>query len=759
MARDLKLNVDGNSGGGQRALEAAAAAAEAAARAADHLGNEFLKAKRDAAELDKQLAQTAVATRALAKEFAKTNDAGIKKQLEEQRKAASELKRLRSEIIGDSERGAQDAARLAESTARSFDKARAEAARLAAKAADDFKRAQAESDRLAAKAAKNFQKMREEAEKASVSFSDFTGGFGSAFSGGLTSPVGLTLAATAAVPALAGAGGALTAGAGIGAVAAGIGGAVLGDPDKFGAAWKTQTDRIKQEFIDASKPFVGPTLAAISSVGPLVASWGIDKTLAKASTYVQPLVAGLEGFGSEIVGGVSALVDAAGPAIQAIAATLPEAGAAISQGLQDVAANAEGGAQALGDIIQAAGYLTEAVLEAVAASEAMYAGFKKADAEAANFVRNHQTSIALLTGGLSQLFLAESDAFNADEVQTYGHALSGVALTGSIAADQAAADAAAYQKLGEQLGIAAVKADNLADAASQIFQQLLAADHATLNWDESLTGLSEAFKQNGKTIDEHTAKGQANREAILSAVAANAQLYVSNIESGKGIDFATDAYDKNEKQLETTLKQQGLNQQSIDTMVGKYRSVPDTIKTQVEMHGLTEAIHDLDDVLRRINGLPPRKTVDIVVAVSGQIGAAEQLLGASIAGSAAPKQKHGGKFNARGAIRHAATGLIVGPSDPGTMIGEPQTGGEALIPLQGISQARAAMLAQTAVRGYGLDVVPRTRVPAGLFGGGGSGGALKVTVEFGGAVDTAMGTAFMRLLRTGDVQIKASQLV
>jgi hypothetical protein len=748
MARDLRINVDGDSGGGQRALEELAAASAAAAREADRMAAQFREAKRDASQLDKQLAETAVATRALAKEFAKTNDTGIKKQLDQQRKAAAELKRLRSEVIGDSEHAAQAAARLADSAARDFDK-------FAAAAARDFAKAKAHSDALAAKAAKNFAKMREEAEKTSLSFSDFTGGFGSAFSGGLTSPVGLTLGATAVVPALAGVGGALTAGAGIGAVGAGIGGAVLGDPDRFGAAWKTQTDRIKKEFIDASQPFVGPTLSAISSVGPLVASWGIDKTLGKAASYVQPLVAGLEGFASELEGGFAALVDNAGPAIQAIAANLPEAGAMISQGLKDVAANAEGGAQALGDIIQAAGALTQAVLEAVAASEEMYAGFKKADAEAANFVRSHQTSLAILTGGLSQLFLAESDAFNADEVQTYGHALSGVALTGTIAADQAAASAAAYAKLGEQLGVTAVKADNLAEGAQQIFSALLAADHATLSWDESLTNLQEALKENGKTVDEHTKKGQANREAVLSSIASNEQLYVSNIQQGKGVDFATAAYDKNEKAIEATLRQAGLSQDAIDGLVGKYRSVPDKIKTDLQMNGIANAINDLDDVLRRINHLPPRKTVDVNVVVTGQIGLAEQLLGAGIIGSLAPKRR------AKGGIRHAATGLIVGPSDPGTLIGEPQTGGEALIPLRGISGARAASLAQTAVGGYGYDVVPRARIPDGLFGGrgAGGGGALTLTVEFGGAVDTAMGSAFMKLLRTGDVKIRASQLV
>src|SRR4051812_24533928 len=135
MARDLKLNIDGNSGGGQRALEEVAAASAAAAHEADRLGKKVKEAQHDAPRPDRQLLETAVAARALAKEFAKTNDAGLKKQLDGQRKAAAELKRLRADVVGDTERAAKEASRFAESAANDLVKVTERAAKEAAKLA------------------------------------------------------------------------------------------------------------------------------------------------------------------------------------------------------------------------------------------------------------------------------------------------------------------------------------------------------------------------------------------------------------------------------------------------------------------------------------------------------------------------------------------------------------------------------------------------------------------------------------------------
>jgi hypothetical protein len=127
-------------------------------------------------------------------------------------------------------------------------------------------------------------------------------------------------------------------------------------------------------------------------------------------------------------------------------------------------------------------------------------------------------------------------------------------------------------------------------------------------------------------------------------------------------------------------------------------------------------------------------------------------IGASSIGSALAglKFEHGG-------IRKAASGLIVRPSDPGTLIGEPQTGGEALIPLRGITQSAAMGLMHVAGAGYGLDVVARDRAYGRLNPGNAGGGPLRLTVDVSGAsqaggMDAVASSWFARAVHRGLVQ-------
>src|SRR5436305_15160617 len=77
---------------------------------------------------------------------------------------------------------------------------------------------------------------------------------------------------------------------------------------------------------------------------------------------------------------------------------------------------------------------------------------------------------------------------------------------------------------------------------------------------------------------------------------------------------AAAANDANTAALERQLLEAGLTQKEIDGLIGKYRSLPAKVDTDIAMNGLTEAINGLADLIRQINGIPTHKTtsVDIV---------------------------------------------------------------------------------------------------------------------------------------------------
>lgn len=716
MPRDLKLNVDGDSKGASRALDEAALGAETAARAADRLAAQFRQATKDAAKLDRQLAETAIATKALAREFAATGDKGIKQQLDAQKKAASELKNLRKDIIGDTEKAAKDA------------------------------------EKLAASAAKEFSDLQKQVENTGSSI-------GEMFSKGplgLGSPPGLVIGGATATVGGAALGGLAAAGAGATVAGAGIAGAALGDPKEFAAHWNPVVADLKARFLDATYVFRDPGLSAIDSIGTAIKSWDLKGLFAAAVPYVAPLVDGTEQAAGYIIDGVKHLTQDAGPAIKVLSQDLGGIGESIDTALSAIGSQAQGGAdglhaldKAIEDVILGVGYF-------VAGAEAITGAVHDASTSAEHFFDSIPGWVRVALPFLELYKKVFDQASSTDDASAnaahFGHVLDGVTLTGNLAADAAKAQADDYAELSKQLNATAITADTLAGAMTdKLIGSLLAGDHAALSWNESLTSLSKSFQDNGKNIDIHTAKGQANREAVLASVAANVQLYDTQIAAGATAEDAAAAYDANTAALEKNLKKAGLTSAQIQDLIGKYENVPDHVNTTIAVEGLTKAIEDLNATIRLINGIHDKQATISVTTVYHTKGSPNVGEGGT--------QVLKGAF-AKGGIRHAATGLIIGPSDPGTLIGEPQTGGELLLPLQGISTARAASLAQRGLAGYGLDVVPRSgHIPPHLFGGGGAAGTATPQLVYNGSsggLDGMFVTWLAQKLRTGELHLVVS---
>jgi hypothetical protein len=243
--------------------------------------------------------------------------------------------------------------------------------------------------------------------------------------------------------------------------------------------------------------------------------------------------------------------------------------------------------------------------------------------------------------------------------------------------------------LEKQLHSTALTMDKFTeDATTKVLDALVGMDRATLGVAESQTRLSDSIKTNKLQLDIHSAAGQANRESVLGVVSANVQMYKTMLESGASADEAAKSYDANTASLEKQLKKAGFTKGQIDDLIGSYRNVPKNVDTTLAMNGLADAINDLDDLIRMLNGLPLRKTITITTH-HVTTGVAVGVTGARAQG---------------GQLPHAAEGAFFGPSDPGILIAEPSTHGEWMIPQAGISQQRAYDLGAAAMAPHGLSV-------------------------------------------------------
>lgn len=505
----------------------------------------------------------------------------------------------------------------------------------------------------------------------------------------------------AATTVLASAGGIVLAAGGAGAVGAGIMGALMGDPEVTGAAWKHELSGIKDEFLSATSIFRGPLIDAAHLFGSVLGGINFDKIFGRAATYLPELAAGAAAFARWIGIAAEYLTDGAAPIMKVISQELPKIGHAIATASKSIADGGEGGAQALKDLFTIIEIVIAGLGGMIGAAEKAYTGlaaFRDAIIPRPLLYFSEQ----LLNTGVSARSLGSDLVSTVDDLE----------------------------KLSGKLNATAVSADSLAGAmVGKIFSATMGMDQAVLGVAESLTRLDETMDKNGKAIDKHTGlvamnteKGQANREGVLAAVTANMSMYQSQLAVGMSAEDAAAAYDVNTAALEKQLRQAGLTGAQVDDLVGKYRGVPKKVDTDIAMHGLTDAIDRLNETIRLINGLHD-KTITITVK---QVGDNPQ------------GQSRGGNW-ATGGIRRAAVGMILPPSDPGTVLAaEPQTGGEALIPLQGISRGRAMSLMQQVGAGYGLTV------SAGGAGGGGR------VVEHRHVVDIMGGGELIRRLVVTD---------
>jgi hypothetical protein len=580
VARELSIFVEGNSASGRKALDETANSVDKLRRETSRLEHEFAQAKREAASLDRQLLETAAATKALNAEFAKTGDKAVLAQLRAQKSELSQIAQVRKDYTTSLKDGklAQIANHEAAIAALKSEYLLFAPSRVKA----DIKERQSSIKSLQ----RDLQDLGVVAEKAGLRLGD-------AFSGGLMgllkSPGGIAAAAAVAIPAIVGIGATIggAIGAGVGAGAAGLTVAGAAAQSKaVHAAWSRELDDIKREFLDATSPGVEPTIAAIHRIGAAVKGLNMDQIFGDASKFIEPLTKGLAEGLTATGKGIEYLVHRAGPFVDALSSGAAEIGHGFEFAFKEIADGSQGGSAALRDFLHGITIVIEGTGRFIHWMESAY---------------NATDRLAGKLRTLPQVDLMAK--FFGDRGPTViARTLDNITLAADGTAKGVAKTAEDFARLSAILSATANNADTLAGAMTdKVLGSMLDSDHATLSWNESLTHLRDAFKENKKSLDIHTAAGQADREAVLAAVEANKRIYDVMIASGSSAEEAAIAYGHNTDALAEQLRQAGLTQQQIEGLIGKYRDVPSEVNTNIAMEGLTKAINDLADLIAKIN--------------------------------------------------------------------------------------------------------------------------------------------------------------
>lgn len=377
-------------------------------------------------------------------------------------------------------------------------------------------------------------------------------------------------------------------------------------------------------------------------------------------------------------------------------------------------------------------------------------------------------------------YTASLDSYN-DSLKNGASASDGLAgATSGLSAAQASNEAAAASSAIAQDEVANSINDTIGSAKG--LQTLLdnlngTNDTVVKTTDDMYAAFDSAtasIKSSGKTMDETTAKGRANREALLGIVSATEAASQATLNQNGTAEQANAVLEKGRKQFIADAIAMGDTAKQAQALADKLFALPPVSSVQVKAPGLTEANQTATGYSRIVNDIPkdvntrfmapgleqvngtgtgyfnlmnkiPKDVNTKFLApglehvndtASGYFKLMNEIDGRKIYAhfitdyqtvgkgpNKASENRWGGVYSANaagGVYQHAADGLLsqattYSPVNPGRyMIAEPGTGGEAFIPRFGDFNRSMGILNQAA-GWYGAQLAPRG---AGSTGGG-----------------------------------------
>ncbi len=415
---------------------------------------------------------------------------------------------------------------------------------------------------------------------------------------------------------------------------------LFGVTDRFASAWDSISDNLGAAFQQAQK-------------------------------YVEPFAEGISQLVENMFGGggFNAAMEAAEPVIKEFSRGLGEVGKALDSFFDSLADSGDGDVKGM-IVLMAA--LSGAIRAAGNTIEFLARAFDFVTDAGEKFARSMEIMVGGLEG-LSGLLPGFGDAweyagetlglFNDSASKTKDlMPILGVATDGASGSiDRQAAAAAAAAKAAQELS----------NKLHGLISDTLSADQAALQWEVAIDAVTAAIQENGRNIDTNTAKGQANVQQILEAVAAAEAKYQADLKlaggehaSAEAVAAANAAYSAQIERLAATLRQAGLTEAQINALLGKYRELANAPNIQKSV--------TITTYFREVGGPNYAKQSGNQIAYAG--GTSSARAGVALVGEEGPELV---RFNGGEAVSTAAeTARMLGGSWPrATGAGRGSSGG------------------------------------------------------------------------------------
>jgi|UPI0008DA27BB TP901 family phage tail tape measure protein len=240
--------------------------------------------------------------------------------------------------------------------------------------------------------------------------------------------------------------------------------------------------------------------------------------------------------------------------------------------------------------------------------------------------------------------------------------------------------------------------EELTETIRNYGEQQFDVEQATLDFQQSLADLDEALAEGQGSLDATTEAGRTTRGSMLDVAQATNDYAASVAAMGGSTEEVQGILDAGRQKLIDTRISLGDTEEAAKAYADQLVATPEAVQTQVELNGVAAAEAALADLTRRRTAI-----------IQTQFGQAMGLGNVPQAPAGIRlDQADGGtiEFYAGGGVRENHVAQFARAGD-WRVWAEPETGGEAYIPLTPSKRPRStAVLADVADR-FGYDLIPR----------------------------------------------------
>lgn len=408
----------------------------------------------------------------------------------------------------------------------------------------------------------------------------------------------------------------IVGGAGLGGI---LGGVMLAAKDPaVQSAGKELGSQLMGHLGDDAQVFVQPVLAAIDQVGQGFETRlrpKIQSIFKNSANFLGPLTEGIMTGVDGLLAGLDKAVSRAGPVMHAIGDLFANVGTAVGRMFDTVSGGSDDAAKALDDL----GALLSGVI----------------------------IGLGYVIRGLTEFYGVLHDT--GEGIGDFINKISGVdkSIKGDFVPHvaEAASGALGFSQNLTLMGMHAAGAEGpiatLTDQIDSFSAAGRSAFSATTNMAEALDAASQAAKKNGKTLDENTEKGRANRTALSRLADAAIATYDATVKlNGEG-EKSNGVANENRRSFIKSAMAMGESRAAAERLADQLGLIkaPKPIKIVTNSDAQRSKLRELQEQINRMRG----RTIPITVRVTTK--------GETLYGNQAPQ------MNAHGGIKGAASGM------------------------------------------------------------------------------------------------------